>query len=102
MNFVTVREFRDSSGTIWKRLQKEKELVITSNGKPVAILSATSGSTLEDSLQALRAAKAAIAVAAIRAESVHRGTDKLSDREIKAEILRVRGKSHNLQSKKKR
>ncbi|BCV22168.1 hypothetical protein hamaS1_22370 [Moorella sp. Hama-1] len=39
MRFVTLRELRLKSGEIWRQLQKEGEMVITSNGKPVAVLS---------------------------------------------------------------
>ena len=47
MRFISVREFRGKSGDVWKELVKEQELVITSNGKPIAIVSAVSEETLE-------------------------------------------------------
>ena len=40
MRFITVRELRSRSAEIWRRLADEPDMVITSNGKPVAILSA--------------------------------------------------------------
>jgi antitoxin (DNA-binding transcriptional repressor) of toxin-antitoxin stability system len=43
MRFVTVREFRGKSAKIWSELAQEKEMVITSRGKPIAILSSVSG-----------------------------------------------------------
>jgi len=38
MKFVTVRDLRLKAAKVWKQLQKEKEMVITSNGKPIALL----------------------------------------------------------------
>ena len=49
MRFVSVRELRERSASIWKALVEEKDMVITSNGKPIALLSATSGESLEES-----------------------------------------------------
>ena len=56
MDFVSVRELRTRSAAVWDALSKEKGMVATSNGKPIAILSATSASTLEASLATLRPA----------------------------------------------
>ena len=52
MQFVSVRELRGRSAAVWKALADEKELVVTSNGKPIALLTATSEESLEDSLNA--------------------------------------------------
>ncbi len=41
MKFVTVRDLRGKTAALWKQLEQEKELVVTSNGKPIAVLSAT-------------------------------------------------------------
>jgi predicted nucleic acid-binding protein len=41
MKFVSVRELRGRTAEVWRRLGKERELVITCNGKPIGILSAT-------------------------------------------------------------
>ena len=42
MRFVSVRDLRGNSAQVWRLLADEKEMVITSNGKPVAILSSVS------------------------------------------------------------
>lgn len=86
MRFVTVRELRASSAEIWRRLSDEGELVVTSNGKPVAILSATSEDRLEQSLAHLRRARALAAVERMQRESLGRsaiGPDEVI-REIEA------------------
>ena len=67
-------------------------MVITSNGRPVAILAAITESSLEASLSAFRQARAVEAVASIQRRSVEPGTDRISMDEINAEIKAVRKK----------
>ena len=88
MRFVSVRELRGRSADVWRTLADEKDLVVTSNGKPIAVLSATSEEHLEESLHGVRRARAA--VAAIQQASRRAGTDSLSLDEINAEIQAVR------------
>ena len=51
MKFITVRDLRGRSGQVWSTLAREREVILTSNGKPIAILSAVSEETLEESLR---------------------------------------------------
>ena len=86
MQFVTVRELRSRSADLWKRLAAEPDIVVTSNGKPIAILSAVSADGLEESLAALRRARAVAAVEAMQRHSVSAGKDRMSPAAIQAEI----------------
>ena len=90
MQFISVRELRNRSAAIWKTLSEEKDLVVTSNGKPIALLSATSDETIEESLGAIRRARAQNAVAAMQRASLKAGTDQLSMKEIDAEVRAAR------------
>ena len=90
MDFVSVRELRTRSAAVWDALSKEKDLVVTSNGKPIAVLSATTSSTLEASLAALRQARAQLAVAAMQQRAQETGSDKLTLDDVNAEIEAVR------------
>ena len=90
MRFVSVRELRGKSAAIWKELAQEQEMVITSNGKPIALLAATSEELLEELLAALRSARALAAVNAMQQASIKAGTDRLSAADIEAEIKAVR------------
>jgi prevent-host-death family protein len=90
MQFVTVRELRSRSADVWRRLAKEGDLVITSNGKPLALLSAVSPHDLEESLAALRRARAVTAVEAIQRQSLLAGAQRMSPKEIETEIAAVR------------
>lgn len=90
MKFVSVRDLRGKSAQVWKDLPDEKEMIITSNGRPIAILASVSDSNLEESLAAFRQARAVEAVASLQRRSVARGTDRISMDEIEAEIREVR------------
>jgi antitoxin (DNA-binding transcriptional repressor) of toxin-antitoxin stability system len=89
---LRVRDLRGKSAEIWKRLPGEREMVITNNGRPIAILAAVNESNLEESLAAFRQARAVEAVASLQRRSVERGTDKISMGEVEAEIKAVRRK----------
>jgi antitoxin (DNA-binding transcriptional repressor) of toxin-antitoxin stability system len=82
VKFITVRDFRTSSADIWKALPEEKEMVITNNGKPIALLTPISDTTLEANLSAIRRAKTIEAVKLIQQQSVKNGTDKMTLEEI--------------------
>jgi antitoxin (DNA-binding transcriptional repressor) of toxin-antitoxin stability system len=92
MKFVSVRDLRGKSGQVWKELPEEREMVITSNGRPVAILAAINESNFEESLSAFRQARSIEAVASLQQSSVEQGTDKISAPDIEAEIKAVRAK----------
>ncbi|MBC7076634.1 MAG: type II toxin-antitoxin system prevent-host-death family antitoxin [Syntrophomonadaceae bacterium] len=90
MRFISVRDLRMRTGEIWEQLQKEGEMVITSNGKPVAVLSGINEENLEEHLRMMRRIRAMVAVNKIQEESRQKGLDKISMDEIEAEIKTVR------------
>jgi len=93
MRFVSIRDLRGKSAQIWRYLAKDREIILTSNGRPIAVLSAVSEGTLEESLAALRRARAMTAVEAMQSRSISGGRDRTTPEEIEAEIRAVR-KSH--------
>jgi antitoxin (DNA-binding transcriptional repressor) of toxin-antitoxin stability system len=90
MKFLSVRDLRGKSAQVWKDLPNEREMIITSNGRPVAILAAINETNLEESLKAFRQARAVEAVAGLQRRSVDQGTDRITLDEIDAEIQSVR------------
>lgn len=92
MKFISVRDLRSKSAQVWKQLAHEREMIITNNGRPIAIIAATSDSNLEESLSAFRQARAVEAVASLQRRSVKLGKDKMTMDEIDAEIKAVRKK----------
>jgi len=90
MQFISVRDFRTSSAAIWKRLPEEQEMVITNNGRPIALLTPLTDRDLEENLAAIRQAKALQAVRKIQMQSIENGTNKMTLEEINREISEVR------------
>jgi len=93
MKFVTVRDFRTSPSVIWKKLSSEREMIITNNGKPIALLTPLDDETLEDTVSAVRKAKAINAVKKMREISVSLGNDKMTLEKINSIIQDVRKKN---------
>ncbi|GBE00071.1 phd_YefM [bacterium BMS3Abin07] len=90
MKFLTVRELKQKTSEIWKLVKEGEDLIITSNGKPVALLTGVSEDSLEDDLETLSRAKALKALEKIHRESLKKGTHRLSRKSIEKEISAVR------------
>ena len=92
MKFLSVRDLKTKASQVWKELPVQKEMIVTSNGRPIALLSSINENNLEQVLAAFRHARASNAVALIQYESTQKGTDKISMDEIDAEVGAVRSK----------
>ena len=90
MDFVSICQLRTESAAVWEALAASKDLVVTSNGKPVAVLSATTATTLEVSLAALRQARAQLAVTAMQRRAKETGADQFTLDDVDAEIEAAR------------
>ena len=90
MRFIGIREFRGNAAKVMENLKTDKEIVITSNGKPVAILTPTDDQRLEESLAAIRTARAVQAVASLQRRSRELGTDEITPQAIEDEIRAAR------------
>ncbi len=90
MEFISVRDLRSKSAEIWRKIKVQKDMVITSKGRPMAVLLQVSADSLEETLAAIRKARAMEAVEAMQSKSVKTGLDRVSLEEINAEIEAVR------------
>jgi len=93
MKFVSVRELRLKPGEVWKIARREKDVVLTANGRPVAILTGVDEETFEEELDVIQRARALKALDTIHRESVKKGTHRITAREIQKEIEAVRNGS---------
>jgi antitoxin (DNA-binding transcriptional repressor) of toxin-antitoxin stability system len=73
-------------------LAQKDDLVLTANGKPIAILVGVDEDEFEEAARAIRRAKAQLALSRMRRQAATRGTDRLSSAEIDAEIRAARAK----------
>ncbi len=93
MDFISVRELRGRSAAVWEALATERHIVVTSNGKPIAFLVATSPETFDKTLEALRQAEALQAIESTRQSARETGAATLSLDDINAEIAAARAEN---------
>ena len=90
MDYVTVRELRAESGKVWERVEAGEEIVVTRNGKPFALLLHTKPNEVEATLRAHRAARFGAVLDRIQTRAEEKGQDKITTKEIDAEIAAAR------------
>ena len=90
MKFLSMRDLHGESESLWDDLQKEQEMVITSDGHPIAVLSATTETELKQTITALRRNRVQSAISAIQQNSIKNGLDHLTLDEINQEIQNSR------------
>lgn len=88
MNFYTVRDLRTTPKSIWDNLSSDGEVVITNNGKPTAIMIDIADGCFEETIKAIRQAKAILAFNSMRQKASKNGY--MTDEEIEAEISAAR------------
>jgi prevent-host-death family protein len=89
MRYVSVRDLNTKPKEVWSKV-KEDDVVVTSNGKPIAILSEASEETIDRRLKALRRSRALLAIEEMQMLAAKRGLDRWADKEIESEIRAVR------------
>src|SRR5271157_3851257 len=90
MKFITVRDLRTTPAQVWKALPEEQEIVITNNGKPIALLTPLTDTDLEDTLASVRRARAINAVKKMQAVAVAEGISGMTMEDIDQEIQAYR------------
>jgi antitoxin (DNA-binding transcriptional repressor) of toxin-antitoxin stability system len=90
MTFISIRDMRTRPGEVWQQLQVEGDLIVTSSGRPFALMIATEGDDVEELLLALRQARAQLAVSRLRKQAAASGAAAFSNAQIEAEIAEVR------------
>lgn len=90
MRLISIRELRNQTRRIGEWLSDSEEVVVTSNGKPIAVLSPVTEETVETEIMALRQARAIRALNRLQEISGKLGVDQLSDEEIEQEIAAAR------------
>lgn len=90
MNFYSVRDLRTTPKSIWDNLSEDGEVIITNNGKPTAILLDISNGSFEETIKAVRQAKAMIAFNVMKSKAAAKGY--MSNEEIENEIAAARNK----------
>lgn len=90
MKFVSSREIRVNPRPIFDYLEGGDEVVINAHGKPVALMLGVSEENLEETLRAVRSAKAQAAASRMRRRAEAKGSDELDRAALEGEIGAVR------------
>ena len=88
MNFYSVRDLRTDTKNMWEKLSSGDEIVITNNGKPSALMISIPDGGFDETVQAVRQAKAMIALNRMRRKAAKAGF--MTDEEIESVIADVR------------
>ena len=89
MRFVGIRELRNESSRVLSELGERQEIILTNSGKPIALITPITESSLEDTLKAVRQAMAAQAVNRMQCAAMKMGKP-VTEEEIEEEIRIVR------------
>ena len=90
MKTVTIRDFRTRPKQVRDALKREREAVLTANGRPVAVMIPVDVDSIEQTLETLRRARALEALRTIRSDTQRRGLARMSARNIEAIIAKTR------------
>ncbi|HLN57555.1 MAG TPA: type II toxin-antitoxin system Phd/YefM family antitoxin [Thermoanaerobaculia bacterium] len=90
MKTLTIRDFRTRPRQAQRAIAAEGEALLTSNGRPVALMLRVDSDSLDQMMETVRRARALQAVKQMRADAKARGLDRLSFKQIDAIIARSR------------
>ena len=90
MSFISLRELRTSTSKINDMLTDDGKIVVTSNGKPKAVMIQVNENDFEETLAVLNQIKLAKAINNIRRTAQSSGASEMSLDEINAEIAQSR------------
>ena len=93
MRFLSIRELRSSTGRIKDMLSDSGKIVLTTNGKPTAIMIEVDEFSFEDLLDDLRAIRSRRAIRILQEQAVIRGLNTMTLEEINTEISASRSES---------
>ncbi|MGH8283868.1 MAG: type II toxin-antitoxin system Phd/YefM family antitoxin [Gammaproteobacteria bacterium] len=82
MKTITIRELRNRPGAAQADIAAEGEVVLTSNGRPVAVMLSVDDSSLDETLQAVHLGRARVALRGLRRDVRERGLDQLTPAQI--------------------
>jgi antitoxin (DNA-binding transcriptional repressor) of toxin-antitoxin stability system len=91
MKFVSTRDLRNRPGLV-RELARKDDIVLTANGKPVALLLGLQNDDLEEIALAIRQARAQRALSRMRRQAESKGLSGMSLSAINAEVRAVRSK----------
>jgi antitoxin (DNA-binding transcriptional repressor) of toxin-antitoxin stability system len=93
MKTLTIRDFRTRPRQAQKTLALEGEAILTSNGRPVALMVGVDSDSLDEALEVLRRARGLQALRLVRGAARSGEVDRLGVRKIEALIRKTRSEN---------
>lgn len=90
MKFISIRDLRNDTAGLRRDLQADREIVVTANGRPIAVMTRVDPDTVEQEILAIRRARARAALSRIRDRARSEGLDRLSMDQIDDIVARAR------------
>lgn len=90
MRFVPVRDLRSNIARLREDLETEREVVVTANGRPFALMTRVDPDNVEEEVLAIRRARARAALSRIRTKAKADGLDRMTMDQIDAIIATSR------------
>jgi antitoxin (DNA-binding transcriptional repressor) of toxin-antitoxin stability system len=75
MKFISIRDLRNDTAGLRRDLQADREIVVTANGRPIAIMTRVDPDTVEEEILAIRRARARAALSRMRDRARSEGLD---------------------------
>jgi antitoxin (DNA-binding transcriptional repressor) of toxin-antitoxin stability system len=94
MKFISIRDLRSDTAGLRRDLAADREIVLTANGRPIAVMTGVNPDTVEDELLAIRRARARAALARMRSRAAAEGVARLAPKEVDDIIARARRSRH--------
>ena len=98
MRFFSASALRTDTKEVWQALDRNEDVVLTTNGRPRALVIDIPDGDLEISLKMISSARAMLALQSIRTTAIANGTADMGMDEIDAEIAAVRAERHATES----
>jgi hypothetical protein len=100
MKSLSVRDFRTRPAQARQILSREREAILSSNGKPFALVLSVTEDTLDETVAAVRRARAFQAMDAMQKRSAELGNDRLSLAEINRIVATTRRRRRSAGSRR--
>ena len=95
MSTISINELKQQPDEQWLNSADKGDMIVTSQGQPVAVLLPITAESLEPTLSTLRSVRAMVALEALQKAAEANGTAELSMNEIDEEILAARQSRHH-------
>lgn len=90
MKFISIRDLRNDTAGLRRDLQADREIVVTANGRPIAVMTRVDPDTVEQEILAIRRARARAALSRMRERARSEVLDRLTMDQIDDIVARMR------------